>query len=151
MDFIKDLGQRKSGKRNYMFALFKCPTCNSECEKIKKDGLKAKSCSHKCYSSERAGIKRGTYGDFVIISGYRYVYAPYHPKAIGTRKLYVAEHRMIMESCIDRFLGNHEIVHHINENTLDNRLENLELMTASEHCKYHSKNKKRNNNGKFTV
>jgi hypothetical protein len=151
MELIKDLGQRKQGSRSYMFALFKCPTCNKESEKIKKDGLRSKSCSHKCYSSERAGIKRGAYADFVIISGYRYVYKPYHPKSIGTRKLYVAEHRMVMESYIDRFLSDNEVVHHINENTLDNRIDNLELMTASGHCKHHSSDRKRNENGQFTV
>lgn len=141
MDLIKEIGQRKQGKRDYLFALFKCPTCGAETEKIKKDGLLAKSCSHKCYSSERAGIRRGSYQDFVLINGYRYNYKPYHPKAIGTKNMYVAEHRLIMESALDRFLRDDELVHHINENKLDNRIENLQVMSASEHSKHHAKNR----------
>ena len=50
---------------------------------------------------------------------------------------YRAEHRMIMEAHIGRHLSRNEHVHHINENKSDNRLENLELLTNSEHQKRH--------------
>lgn len=151
LELIKEIGQKKQGKRSYMFGLFKCPTCGNEVEKIKKDGLKAKSCSRICYSSERTRIRRGGYNDFVIINSYRYRYAPSHPKAIGTKKLYVAEHRLIVESKLGRFLTDEEIVHHINENTLDNRVENLQVMSASEHSLHHSKDRSRGKDGRFTV
>ena len=151
MKLIKELDIRKAGGRGYRFALFLCPTCRKEVEKVKKDGVKAKQCSRTCYSKSRAGVKRGAYLDFVIISGYRYRYAPSHPKAIGTRKLYVAEHRLVMESIIGRLLNDDEVAHHKDENTLNNSPENLELMTASEHMKLHKKSAKRNNHGKFTI
>ena len=151
MKKIKDIGQKKQGARNYLFALFFCPICQKSVEKIKKDGEQAKSCSRNCYSADRHGKKRGAYKDFIISSGYRYRYDPKHPLAIGTRKLYVAEHRLIMESMLGRYLTNMEVVHHKNENTLDNSPENLELMSKSAHDKYHSKNRKRDKNGKFTV
>jgi len=150
MDLIKDLGIKKmTDGRLYRTGIFKCPVCFSNVEKIKRDGLKAKQCSHKCYAKKRE--KRGAYKTKVIISKYRYVYMPTHPKAIGTKKLYVAEHRLIMENILGRYLTDKEIVHHINEDTMDNSIENLQLMTASEHSKYHSLKRNKDKNGKFKI
>lgn len=47
------------------------------------------------------------------------------------------EHRMVMENYLGRKLLDTEIVHHINHNKLDNRIENLRVLTQSEHAKYH--------------
>lgn len=46
-------------------------------------------------------------------------------------------HRLIMEEQINRPLSPDEIVHHINGNKLDNRIENLEIMTTAEHTAEH--------------
>ena len=50
---------------------------------------------------------------------------------------YVYEHDLIMCSAIGRPLRVGEIVHHRNKDRLDNRLGNLELLTAAEHAKKH--------------
>ncbi|WP_373023367.1 HNH endonuclease [Sulfuricurvum sp.] len=42
-----------------------------------------------------------------------------------------------MEKHIGRLLMKGEVVHHINKNKLDNRTENLQVMTNSEHTKFH--------------
>ncbi len=50
---------------------------------------------------------------------------------------YQREHRKIVENSLKRKLTNEEIVHHINGDKFDNRLENLQIMSKSEHCKLH--------------
>lgn len=46
-------------------------------------------------------------------------------------------HRLMVESEIGRYLYKGEVVHHKNGNKTDNRFENLQIMTVSEHRKLH--------------
>lgn len=51
----------------------------------------------------------------------------------------IFEHRYFMEKHIGRAVSDGEHVHHINHNGLDNRIENLQLLSPSEHSRIHSK------------
>lgn len=55
----------------------------------------------------------------------------------GSKNIWRYEHVVIMEEYIGRRINKNEVVHHINGDKLDNRLENLQLMTISEHMKLH--------------
>lgn len=76
-------------------------------------------------------------GGILIHQGYKYIRDINHPL---NKNGYVQEHRLIIENKLGRILKPNEIVHHINNNTLDNRLENLMLMSQSEHIKLHLHN-----------
>lgn len=67
---------------------------------------------------------------------YDYAVVPDHPDA--TERGYVLHHRVIMENHLDRRLKEDEVVHHINEDTKDNRIENLKVISDSEHRRHHA-------------
>jgi hypothetical protein len=73
-------------------------------------------------------------GTVINTQGYRLIYSPDHPHR-DSRK-YVREHILIAENSLGRTLNKGEVVHHINADKLDNRLENLYLMPKREHDRY---------------
>jgi hypothetical protein len=66
---------------------------------------------------------------------YNYALVPDHPFA--TKNGYVLEHRVVIENHLGRLLNSDEIVHHKNRNKKDNRIENLEGKSNSEHVHAH--------------
>jgi hypothetical protein len=99
---------------------------------------KRKFCSQKCVSS---GVHNGNYkgGRYVNIQGYVCIWNP----TVHSR--YELEHRAIMEIHLQRKLTKNEDVHHINGIKTDNRVENLQVMSISDHSKLHWKKIKNEN------
>lgn len=89
----------------------------------------------------KAPWNKGTSKGWVDQRGYRWRFVLRNGKPRRVR-----EHRWVMEQHLGRLLEPWESVHHKNANTQDNRLENLELMTISEHNLIHKTGAKRNEN-----
>lgn len=109
---------------------------------------RGKYCSKKCSyvgllgrnSSPNTQFRRGQrhawqFRESINGKGYVEIYSPDHPNR--TKRGYVLEHRLVMEKSLGRYLISDEVVHHINENKSDNRIENLMLMTHKEHFALH--------------
>lgn len=60
---------------------------------------------------------------------------PRQYKQIRVGRKQMREHRFLMEQFLGRTLSSNEHVHHINGNPTDNRIENLMVLTNSEHQK----------------
>lgn len=73
-----------------------------------------------------------------IVRKYFYILKPNH--SYKTKQGYIKQSRYIMEQQLKRYLNPEEVVHHINKNTLDDRIENLMLFkNNTKHLKFHKK------------
>jgi hypothetical protein len=97
-----------------------CPKC----------GGRKRTKNRQCASCR--GYGRGRH---IMPSGYVRVWCPGHP--IANADGYALEHRRVLHDAgVDVPAGHH--VHHLNEDKTDNRIENLSVLTASDHVRTHA-------------
>lgn len=63
----------------------------------------------------------------------------YRTLLVETAKPHKFEHRIVMEKYLGRELKSCEVVHHIDHDRLNNEIDNLEVMSRSEHSSLHAK------------
>src|SRR3990167_253277 len=111
---------------------FNCPSC----KKLFSSPYHSRIfCSTKCRYQYQRGTRHPNWqtGNRIHPSGYILVRQPSHPYA--DKNGYVREHRLVMESKLRRLLEKNEHVHHLNGIRIDNRVENLQVLSPSEHSK----------------
>lgn len=113
----------------------KCEYCGVDMEREKRYSYKQfsnrKFCSKKCRGKKSISSK------FTHWKGGRKKQDGYVLIFIGKGK-YVQEHRMIMEKYLGISLKKNDVVHHKNGIKHDNRIENLEILSVSEHSMLHA-------------
>lgn len=73
-----------------------------------------------------------------MLSGYEALYRPEHPKAQSNGLVH--KHILVAESILGRNLSKEEVVHHIDQNRLNNDPSNLLVFkTKSDHSRFHNK------------
>ncbi len=90
--------------------------------------LKRRFCSIACRGRHFSGNNHPRYKGGWIAEGYRIL-------RIGGQA--IREHRLVMEQILGRKLGRRELVHHVNGDRLDNRPENLVVVSPAEHTLIH--------------
>lgn len=105
--------------------------------KCKSDAIR--EALRKKYPNGRKGRRASNWqGGRREVGGYIYVYAPDHPYA-GTNNA-VAEHRLVIEKKIGRYLTPDEVVHHLDGNKKNNHPDNLVLYKRGQHVSKHWEN-----------
>lgn len=116
------------------FVLGRCRCgCDQDIEIITKEKILRKFIHHHHAVTKYNPNWQG--GKATSSDGYFIIKKPDHP--FCDSQGYVKEHRLIIEKHLGRYLTQDEHVHHINENKKDNRIENLEVMTNSQHRIFH--------------
>lgn len=122
--WVKFMIQKKCDNCGNMFNTYKC---------YEKRERKHRFCCKQCEAEYKNYNNTPAYwkgGHISKSTGYKYV--RYNGKQIE-------EHRLVMMKHLGRDLTTDEKIHHINGNKLDNRIENLIVVTNSEHGKIHGK------------
>ncbi|HEQ4429580.1 TPA: HNH endonuclease [Streptococcus pyogenes] len=108
----------------------KCDWCGKEFMKKRSDIARTKHnyCSHKCTDDYKRWT--GLSGKAPVIDG-------------------IPAHRVIASEKMGRQLHHYEEVHHIDGNHDNNRIENIVILSKSEHAKIHAAGKERDRFGRF--
>lgn len=114
-----------------------CPICNKDfyVPQHRFNKYNPKYCSRSCLAKDHL-VK------YIKIYGFKKSGKPRHKyKYIQVNGKQIREHRHIMQEHLGRKLESWEHVHHINDDSLDNRIENLIVLSNSEHQKIEVKNR----------
>lgn len=120
--------------------------CSSKCRSNNKIGKPAWNSGKKLHyqvwnKGKKYRLPNHIYKKRIRTDKYIILYRPNSP--YSNKKGYISEHRLVMQEYLGKKIESTEVVHHINGNTFDNRIENLILFTSSsEHTKHHNLIKK---------
>jgi deoxyuridine 5'-triphosphate nucleotidohydrolase len=113
-------------------------TCSKDCDNIRRKTMYAGE-NNPNFGNRGPNNPLFKTGERITRYGYKMIYKPDHPNA--QKDGYIFEHRYVMSQHLGRSLTNEEHVHHKDENKLNNEIDNLEIVSLSEHTRLHNEEK----------